>query len=128
MDYTVLLTTRYTPPGVTIPTHFHIAHAPDARTAVVMAKQTAALLCKEHDPLMDVADFHTFAVFEGTHTPVTIDTLRAMDEAMANLKQGKVGEPIRFPKFCECMFCLNTGPNGECEHCGLPPSPERLNG
>lgn len=29
-------------------------------------------------------------------------------------------------KYCECWMCLNSGPNGECERCGKPPSPERL--
>lgn len=31
-------------------------------------------------------------------------------------------------KYCQCWLCLNTGPNGECEKCGKPPSPERLKG
>lgn len=39
------------------------------------------------------------------------------------------GKPVGKPEpsaYCECWFSLNTGPNGECEKCGKPPSPERL--
>ena len=45
-------------------------------------------------------------------------------EAVAMLKQRRSKATIQ--SFCKCWFCLNTGPNGECEKCGLPPSPERL--
>lgn len=34
--------------------------------------------------------------------------------------------PISSTRYCECWFCLNTGPNGACEMCGLLPSPARM--
>lgn len=30
-------------------------------------------------------------------------------------------------KYCGCWFSLNSGLHGECENCGLPASPARLN-
>ncbi len=45
---------------------------------------------------------------------------RELERAAAMLRSF---EPTRY---CNCWFCLNTGPKGECENCGLPPSPQRL--
>src|SRR4051812_43056237 len=55
------------------------------------------------------------------------DELRT--ESVMDLLESQLGfypksSPATGP-FCLCWFSLNTGPNGECERCGLIPSPAR---